>query len=215
MKVVASRRTSLIIDPPDGGLPALLPAAQARAARPKSSNDDPELLGLDERCLLTVAFGSSNASPPMVPNPVRPELLPGRPDPRSRHDLHGNRPRRADHPDRRTAPAAARAVVARRLDWALGRRHPRRRHDELHREDALSRIRFAPARRRALHAHQPKHHGLSIHRRRSGHVGPAVDREIPFSATHERMFEYACHEGNHSMESVLRGARAEEKRKQD
>ena len=70
MKVVASRRTSLITDPADGRLPALLPAAQARAAtRPKPPHDDPELLGLDERCLLSVAFGSSNASPPLVPNP--------------------------------------------------------------------------------------------------------------------------------------------------
>ncbi len=70
MKVVASRRTSLITDPPDGRLPPQLPAAKARAdARPKKSNDDPELLGLDERCLLAAAFGSSNASPPMVPNP--------------------------------------------------------------------------------------------------------------------------------------------------
>jgi hypothetical protein len=33
MNVVASRRTSLIIDPPDGRLPALLPAAQARGRR--------------------------------------------------------------------------------------------------------------------------------------------------------------------------------------
>ena len=70
MKVVASRRTSLIIDPADGRLPPRIPAADARAAtRPKRSKDDPELLGLDERCLLSTAFGSSNASPPMLPNP--------------------------------------------------------------------------------------------------------------------------------------------------
>ena len=70
MKVVAGRRTSLITDPADGRLPPLLPAAKARAdARPKPSKDDPESMGLDERCLLEVAFGSSNASPPMVPNP--------------------------------------------------------------------------------------------------------------------------------------------------
>src|SRR6478609_1059434 len=53
MKVVAGRRTSLITDPADGRLPPLLPAAKARAdARPKPSKDDPESMGLDERCLL-------------------------------------------------------------------------------------------------------------------------------------------------------------------
>ena len=45
-KVVPSRRTSLITDPPDGRLPALLPAAQERAAaRPKQSGADPEVTG--------------------------------------------------------------------------------------------------------------------------------------------------------------------------
>ena len=37
--------------------------------------------------------------------------------------------------------------------------------------------------------------------------------EIPFTATDQRIYEYACHEGNYSMANVLRGARAEEKRK--
>ena len=30
--------------------------------------------------------------------------------------------------------------------------------------------------------------------------------------TDDMMFEYACHEGNHGMEGILRGARAEERR---
>ena len=48
----------------------MLPAAQARAtARPRRNYDDPETLDLDERCLMDSAFGSSNAAPPMVPNP--------------------------------------------------------------------------------------------------------------------------------------------------
>lgn len=65
-------RTSLIVDPPDGVLPPQVAAAQARiAARPKRSFDDPEVLGLAERCLLG-AFGpgGSTSSPPMVPSPV-------------------------------------------------------------------------------------------------------------------------------------------------
>ena len=46
-------RTSLIVEPPSGVLPPLIPAAQARvAAKPKRSFDDPEGFGLGERCLL-------------------------------------------------------------------------------------------------------------------------------------------------------------------
>jgi hypothetical protein len=64
-------RTSLIVDPPDGMLPPLLPVAQARIAdRPKRSFDNPETLGLAERCLVGNfgASGGSLASPPMVPS---------------------------------------------------------------------------------------------------------------------------------------------------
>jgi hypothetical protein len=65
-------RTSLIVDPPNGLLPPLLPAAQARvAARPKRTYDDPEAVNLAERCLLgNFGLGGSTASPPMVPSPV-------------------------------------------------------------------------------------------------------------------------------------------------
>jgi len=33
---------------------------------------------------------------------------------------------------------------------------------------------------------------------------------IPMSLSERQIFEYACHEGNHGLENVLRGARAEE-----
>lgn len=67
-------RTSLIVEPPNGMLPALLPAAQARiAGRPRRSFDDPEALNLAERCLLgNFGSGGSMASPPLVPSPVIP-----------------------------------------------------------------------------------------------------------------------------------------------
>jgi hypothetical protein len=35
--------------------------------------------------------------------------------------------------------------------------------------------------------------------------------EIPFEATDQRMFEYACHEGNYALANILRGARFEER----
>ena len=34
---------------------------------------------------------------------------------------------------------------------------------------------------------------------------------MPMRGTDAPMFEYACHEGNHSMEGILAGTRAEEK----
>jgi len=68
-------RTSLIVDPANGMLPPLLPAAKARiAARPKRSFDDPETFSLSERCLLgNFGVGGSTASPPMIPS----EVIPG------------------------------------------------------------------------------------------------------------------------------------------
>jgi hypothetical protein len=65
---VKSRRTSLIIDPPDGRIPALTPAAQKKVdARQKyeaaSPADRPEDRWLTERCIL---FG---ATVPMLPEP--------------------------------------------------------------------------------------------------------------------------------------------------
>jgi len=69
LKVVPDRRTSLIVDPPDGRLPEPLPQVKTRAdARPKRSYDDPETVSLDERCLMGTMAGSSQLAPPMVPN---------------------------------------------------------------------------------------------------------------------------------------------------
>jgi len=70
-------RTSLIVDPPNGMLPAVLPIVKERiAARPKRSFEGPETFGLAERCLLGNfgASGGSLASPPMVPSAVIPSF---------------------------------------------------------------------------------------------------------------------------------------------
>lgn len=67
-------RTSLIVDPPDGMLPALVPAARARiAARPRRTFEDPEVFSPGERCIVAMfGLGGSSASPPMVPSEVLP-----------------------------------------------------------------------------------------------------------------------------------------------
>jgi hypothetical protein len=61
--VVATRRTSLIVDPPDGQVPDLTPAAAARlAALSRRGTDGPEDTGLSTRCIHW-----SMAGPPMLP----------------------------------------------------------------------------------------------------------------------------------------------------
>jgi len=67
-KAIKTRRTSLIIDPPDGRVPAMTPAAQKRlAARAEQRRlhpaDGPEDRGLSERCL-----NWPTAGPPMIPS---------------------------------------------------------------------------------------------------------------------------------------------------
>ena len=66
MKIGSEERTSIIIDPPDGRMPAMTEEARKRiAARFQRNNfDGPESRGLGERCIMS--FGSS-AGPPMLP----------------------------------------------------------------------------------------------------------------------------------------------------
>jgi hypothetical protein len=65
--IVADRRTSLIVDPPDGKIPPLTAAAQKRQADRAAllrehGFDGPEYRSLQERCLLWPTAG-----PPMIP----------------------------------------------------------------------------------------------------------------------------------------------------
>jgi len=68
-KVVATGRTSLIIDPTDGRIPALTPEAQKRMAASRTATsqhpaDRAADRSLQERCLMAVTAG-----PPMLPGP--------------------------------------------------------------------------------------------------------------------------------------------------
>jgi hypothetical protein len=67
--VVATGRTSLIIDPPDGRIPALTPEAQKRMAETRAATsqhpaDRAADRSLQERCILSPTSG-----PPMLPGP--------------------------------------------------------------------------------------------------------------------------------------------------
>ena len=72
LRVDGQPRSSILIDPPDGRVPAYTPEARARMAAAQkiratqgSEFDHPELRPLGERCI--TSFGS-NAGPPMLPN---------------------------------------------------------------------------------------------------------------------------------------------------
>ena len=64
---LAEYRTSLVVDPPDGRIPALRPAEEERRAAARLIRDrpaeGPEDRGLSERCLM-----GFNAGPPMTPS---------------------------------------------------------------------------------------------------------------------------------------------------
>jgi hypothetical protein len=66
-RVVSTKRTSLVVDPPDGRIPALTAEAQKRAAARREMRErpaqGPEDRGVGERCIL-----GFNAGPPMLPS---------------------------------------------------------------------------------------------------------------------------------------------------
>ncbi len=72
--LVADRRSSLIVDPPDGRVPALTPAAQKRVEEKRAwmqehATDGPEGRSLAERCI-----SWTTAGPPMLPGPYNNDL---------------------------------------------------------------------------------------------------------------------------------------------
>ena len=74
VKVVGSRRTSLIVDPPDGRIPPLTAESQQRmkanqAAARLHPADGPQDRSLQERCIL-----ANNTGPPMLPGPYNNDI---------------------------------------------------------------------------------------------------------------------------------------------
>jgi hypothetical protein len=65
-KVVGTKRTSLVVDPPDGKIPALTPEARSRLDRERAARErpaeGPEDRSVGERCIM-----GFNSGPPMVP----------------------------------------------------------------------------------------------------------------------------------------------------
>ena len=209
-------RTSLIVDPANGMLPPLLPAAQARIAdRPKRSFDDPETFGLAERCLLGNfgASGGSLASPPMVPSEVIPSYY--QIVQTDTHVLiftewmHDARIVRLNGTH---LPPAIRKWLG-RFDRPLRRR---RRSSSTRRTSAAIRTTSIPASAStsssASRASMPKTLRYRVTVEDPDTWATPWTAEWPFKAIERRLFSVDCHEGNYAIENFLRGARAEERR---
>jgi hypothetical protein len=214
-KVVSTLRSSLIVDPPDGKVPPLLPEAQKRNAdlaadRRKlgSPVDGPENRSLQERCLLTPQAGppmlpanyNSNYQIVQTPNYVaivvemihdaRIIPLDGSPHPPKNVRLLMGDPR--GHWEGNT-------LVVETTNFS----------DKTNFRGASENLRvierFTRTDTNTLLYQFTIDDPTSWTKPWSG--------EIPMKKAAGPLFEYACHEGNYGMAGVLAGARAEERKK--
>jgi hypothetical protein len=211
-KVVGTRHTSLVVDPPDGRVPALTPDGQQRAdvraaARRRSPADGPEDRSLAERCILWPTAG-----PPMVPggynnnyqilqspgyvviaiemiHDVRIIPLDGRP-----HAPSGIRQWMGDSRGRWDGDT----LVVTTTNFT----------DKTNFRGASANMKLVERFTRV--------DADTIDYRFTVDDPAAFSRSwsasIPMTKTEGPLFEYACHEGNYGMTNLLSGARAEEKR---
>jgi hypothetical protein len=200
-------RTSLIVDPPDGRLPSLTPEAEKRQAgraeaRKRSPADGPEDRGLSERCItfgLPNLLAGYNTNYQILQIPGYVVIL---------HEMIH---------DARIIPLDGRPHVAETIRQLYG--DSRGRWDRttlvVDTTNFSSTSNFRGA-------------GADLHLiERFTRVGPSTIRYefrveddtvwtspwtamIPLKRTDDKIFEYACHEGNIGMAGILSGHRAQE-----
>jgi hypothetical protein len=207
-------RTSLIVDPPNGMLPPLLPIAQARIAdRPKRSFEDPETFSLAERCLAgNFGGGGSLASPPLVPSEAIPSFyLIVQTDTHVSifsEWVHDARIIRLNGTHR---PPAIRSWLGDSIGHYEGQTlvvdttnfrretHTLNSSERLHVVERFTRVDAKTLMYRVT-VEDPETWATPW------------TAEWPFRAIDARLFSVECHEGNYAIENFLRGARFEERR---
>ena len=143
-------RTSLIVDPPDGRIPALTAEGKARQARAPNRNNAVNASWLDrgnqERC---ITYGLPSASlPTLYNNNIQIVQAPGYAV--IVHEMIHEA--RVVPLDGRPRLNEQRPGMDRGLARPVGRRHARRRDDEFQRQEQLPRVDDRSASHRALHA---------------------------------------------------------------
>jgi hypothetical protein len=224
--VDGQKRTSIVIDPPDGHVPQLTPAARLRVAsriirptsdatesrdpglEPAGSYDDPERRPLGERCLL--GFGSTSG-PPMLPDYFYNNLhqivqTPGNIMILSEmvHDARIVR-MNAEHLPKTIRKWMGDSVGHWEGDTLVvdttnftDKTRFRGATEDMHVVERFTRV--AP---NALLYQFTIDDPATWARPWTG--------EYTWPATNEKIYEYACHESNYALENILRGARLREK----
>ena len=210
-------RSSLVTNPPDGRVPRLTPEARQRSRDPQALRnqfeqyDHPELAPLSERCLMS--FGSS-AGPPMIPN-------------RRLYNNNYTIVQTADH----VVIMAEMIHDARIIRIGDGPRLPAHLRPWMgdswgHWEGdvlVVETTNFHPVQRFRGNASDD----LKVTERFSRVDEETIlyeftvddpttyaepwGGEVPMKALNDQLYEYACHEGNHNLVGILRGARYQER----
>ncbi len=211
-QVVKTRRTSLVIDPRDGKIPALTAAARERQTERAAANrghefDGPENRPLAERCIM---WGSTG--PPMLPtaynNNVQILQSPGYVTIFSEM-IH----------DARVIPIDGRPHLPQHIRQWRGYGRGRWEGDTLVIEttnfnDRMP-FRGSSSNMRLIERFRRMDSNTLIYEftvEDPASFTRPWTAEIPMTKGEGPIFEYACHEGNYAMTGGLAGARAEEKR---
>jgi hypothetical protein len=216
-KIVDSRRTSLIVDPPDGRIPRLTPEAaqrldaQAAAARDEQLGlvraDSPQTRSLADRCIL-----GFNAGPPMTPgaynNHVQISQAPGYVTlvVEMVHDARiipvDGRPHLPQNIRQYTGDSRGRwegRTLAIDTTNFLRETSFRGSSANMHLVERLTRV-DADTLLYEFTVDDPK---------TWNRPWTAV---VPMKKVDSPIYEYACHEGNYALRNILSGARAQEKK---
>jgi hypothetical protein len=213
-RLVGTRRTSLVIDPPDGRVPALTPRAQAISKARDEARElrrAPSDLPLAERCIM-----GFNSGPPMVPGPynnlVQIFQSPG-------YVVIVNE---MVH-DSRIVPLDSRPHLGDALRFWAGDSRGHWEGDTLVVETrnltdngtgTFGLPGLADRNARIVERFTRNGDGGLVYRFTI--TDPTVwtrpwSVEVPMTRIDGFVMEYACHEGNYSLPNILAGARAEEK----
>jgi len=203
--------TSLVIEPSNGRIPGLTPAARDRAAAGAADNrahpaDGPENRSLQERCL---AF---NAGPPILPGPYNNFLQ------IFQFGSHVVLFTEMIH-DARIVPIGAGAPP--RLGFGRWLGEPRGHWEgatlvvESQNFTDQTDVRGSDEQLRLTERFTRVDRDTLLYQftvdNPSAFVRPWTAM-LPMTRSEDRMFEYACHEGNYALQDILRGARAQEQR---